>query len=457
MGTSMHTATSSPRAAAFPPPREPVPQPAVPIRVLPGHFRSHWQTLSAPERQQLLAGWDTRELPLVEEDPEGDPRLCAVTFLYRSPQATAVILSANAMVHPENTAACEFESLPDGLWSLTWRMPQDWETGYRITAHTGPLPAPWQTAPDRRSVRLAADAGDPDPRNPVLGTGMSGAPVSVLRLPQAPAAEWLADPTPEWGPGSSIMGLGRRTGQPGHATAAALGDFVRGLELRRVRDPQAGRLRNVWIYRPRGGFSHPTPLLLLHDGQVWAKYQNLAGTLDRAISLGILPPLHVAMVDSLDVPTRSRELSGPTGSVDFAAQDLLPELRRTLPVTADPLETVVSGCSYGGLAALWQVARYPGAAGTALAQSPSLWRYDLTGPLRAAGSSIRVRLQAGRYEQSIHAPSEALNTALASAGIDTGFTSVTGGHDWAWWHPWLVRGLAGVLPGPAAGGLASGS
>ena len=43
-----------------------------------------------------------------------------------------------------------------------------------------------------------------------------------------------------------------------------------------------------------------TPLLLLHDGQVWAKYLNLKATLDTAISTGAIPALHVAMIDSLD-------------------------------------------------------------------------------------------------------------------------------------------------------------
>jgi len=433
-----------------------VPQPPARIRVLPGHFRAHWERLSAPERDQLLADWDTRALPLVEDDPDGDPDVRAVTFLYRDCAAAAVILSANAMVHPATLGACEFEALPDGLWALTWQMPAAWEASYRITVHSGPGTPPWRVAADRRGVRLAADAGGPDPRNAVLSTGMSGTATSVLRLPAAPPSPWLAAPVPAASAGTSIMGeAAAASGRlpPAHCWASSgpagpkhvLGDFVRGLELRRIRDAGAGRLRNIWLYRPRVPPAAPTPLLVLHDGQVWAKYQNLAGTLDAAIGSGILPPLHVAMVDSVDVSTRSRELSGPTGSVDFVAQGLIPELRRTLPLTRDPLQTVVSGASYGGLAALWQAARFPEAAGTALAQSPSLWRYDLDQPLLEAAGRIRVRLQAGCYEPSIHAPARALHAALAEGGVDTGFDSVTGGHDWAWWHPWLIRGLAAVL------------
>ena len=442
-------------APAFPAPREPVPQPPASIRVLPGHFRAHWDTLSIPERHQLLensAAWKT---PLIEDDPDGDPEVRAVTFLYRNSSASAVILSANAMVHPDTLSACEFEALPDGLWALTWLMPASWEASYRITAHTGPGTPPWRTAADRRGVRMAADAGGTDPRNPARSTGMSGAATSVVRLPAAPSSPWLAAPFPAAPDGASVMrktspgnglvssdtGAGCGTAAPRHV----LGNFVRGLELRRLRDRHAGRARNVWLYRPRKAASGPTPLLVLHDGQVWAKYQNLAGTLDAAIADGAIPPLHVAMVDSVDVPTRVRELSGPTGSVDFVACDLVPELRRSLPVSPDPQRTIISGASYGGLAALWQVARYPEAAAVALAQSPSLWRYSLEQPLLAAAGGLLVRVQAGTYEPSIHAPAQALHLTLAAAGLDTGFLSITGGHDWAWWHPWLIRGLSGVL------------
>lgn len=448
-------ASASPAAPEFPSPRLPVPQPPADIRVLTGHFRSHWERLSTPERRQLLAGWDTLTLPLVEDDPDGDPNLRAVTFLYRDFAAAAVVCSANAMVHPDTLSACEFEDLPDGLWALTWQMPASWEASYRITAHTGRGVPPWRAATDRRMVRLAADAGGPDPRNAALSTGMSGAATSVVRLPAAPSSPWLAAPVPASPAGTSIMGDAAASGQVAQCWASrgpsgprhVLGDFVRHLELRRIRDTGAGRLRNVWLYRPRVPLAGPTPLLVLHDGQVWAKYQNLAGTLDAAIAAGFLPPLHVAMVDSVDVPTRSRELSGPVGSVDFVAQSLIPDLRRSLPITRDPLQTIVSGASYGGLASLWQAARYPGAAATALAQSPSLWRYDLDRPLLAAAGRIRVHLQAGCFEPTVHAPAQALHAALAENGVDAEFQSITGGHDWAWWHPWLIRGLAEVLSG----------
>lgn len=428
------TNTAAP-ADSFPDPCVPIPPEPAPLQVLQGHFQCAWSRLGAAGQEDFLSRWDTLVLPLVEADPQGRPEFRAVTFLYREERpgpgapAEAVILSANALVDHRHPAATEFTPISGGpaagagLWALTLRMPQDWEASYRITSSPARLPVPWRTAADRRTVRMAANAGGRDPRNPDVGAAMDGTPTSVLRLPGAPAAPWLATPT------------------PGHSKPATpLRELL-------VRDTFAGRLRKVWLYLPpaAAGRSQLLPLVLLHDGQVWAKYQNLPATLDAAVSLGALPPVGVALIDSADVATRSRELSGPVGTVDFLARDLLPVLRCTLPVSQRAEDTVVSGASYGGLAALWQVARYPEVVGKALAQSPSLWRYDLSDYLLAVKDRVRIRMQAGRYESTVHQPAAVLAQVLGAAGADVGFRSITGGHDWAWWSPWLVRGLAEVL------------
>ena len=133
--------------------------------------------------------------------------------------------------------------------------------------------------------------------------------------------------------------------------------------------------------------------------------------------------------------------------MDFVADDLLPLLRGRLPVRCDAAGTIVSGASYGGLASLWQVARYPHLVGVALAQSPSLWRYDLAQPLEKVLDQVVLRLQAGVYEADIHHESEMLFKHLAPLGADIRFSPVTGGHDWTWWNPWLIHGLRELLAG----------
>ncbi len=430
------------RTEAFPAPKDPVAADAPQVPVLRGHFAARWNEWGA-ERQEgflarLLSG-DGGTLPLVEPSPDGRADHRAVTFLHVAPDAAAVILSANALVDHRNTAASEFERLgSSGLWALSYLMPANWECGYRITVHHGPGPAPWQAATMRRAIRMAADAGGPDPLNPVLGAGMNGGAMSVARLPGAPAAPWLAPASADPEATTPVMGgvLAGGTGNPASAGLA---------ELQLV-DSGNGRLRTVWVYSPPpGSATGPTPLLILHDGQVWAKHLNLKASLDAAVRDGVVPALHVAMVDSLDGGTRSEELSGPVGTVDFVADDLLPLLRRTLDVHADAAGTIVSGASYGGLASLWQVARHPELVGVALAQSPSLWRYDLAEPLARVADRVVLRLQAGIYEADIHATSVQLLADLVPLGTDISLQSVTGGHDWTWWNPWLIHGLADLL------------
>lgn len=81
----------------------------------------------------------------------------------------------------------------------------------------------------------------------------------------------------------------------------------------------------------------------------------------------------------------------------------------------------------------------------ALAQSPSLWRYDLAEPLAQVADRVVLRLQAGIYEADIHAASVQLLADLMPLGADISLRSITGGHDWTWWNPWLIHGLADLL------------
>ncbi len=425
----------------FPAPKDPVAGAAPTVTVLRGHFAAQWDSLSPAEKEGLLAEVSTAGgTPLVGQAPDGHACQNAVTFLHADATATAVVLSANALVNHNNVGASEFELVGEsGLWALTLLMPGDWECGYRITVHRGPGPAPWRASPDRRTIRMAADAGGPDPLNPVQGAGMNGGVNSVLRLPEAPATPWLAPARPHRLAGSAIMGGTQRGASASTRPSAGLEELV-------IVDSRSGRRRIVWVYSPPEGTSDgDTALLLLHDGQVWAKFLNLAATLDAAISAGTIPALHVAMIDSLDSETRSAELGGPTGTVDFVADDLLPLLRSRLPVRCDAAGTIVSGASYGGLASLWQVARHPQLVGVALAQSPSLWRYDLAWPLEKVRDQVVLRLQAGVYEADIHQTSLKLFNHLAPLGADIRFSSVTGGHDWTWWNPWLIHGLRELL------------
>lgn len=337
--------------------------------------------------------------------------LVDVTFVWNDAEATAVLLWANGLFDDRDVVRNEFTRLPGSdLWTLSLRMPPAWRASYVITPHQGKGDPPWRVATERRAIRLAAMAGRPDPRNPLRSRTMSGAEVSIVELGDAP-------PNPHH-----------------HAP--------RGREPRRFDAVDApGR---VWLYEPRVAVTD-APLVILFDGQVWAQQLSLADTLDAAIAAGELPPLYVALVDSVDPDVRWEQLGTPAGTVAWVRDSLIAQLRRQLPVTTDAARTVVSGASFGGLASLWLVALAPELVGAAVAQSSSLWRYDLREPLLAAGPGVRLVLQAGCYEPGILDVNRTLHAALTAAGHDVSLTEVVGGHDWAWWQPGLIEGLRQLL------------
>lgn len=61
-------------------------------------------------------------------------------------------------------------------------------------------------------------------------------------------------------------------------------------------------------------------------------------------------------------------------------------------------DTIVTGASFGGLASLWALALSDGEVGHAIAQSPSLWRFNVADALSAAEQWSSIHLQAGKYE-----------------------------------------------------------
>lgn len=360
---------------------------------------------------RLLAG----PSPTIDDsDPASGE--CVYTWVVEDACASAVLLSANGVLDVRDLGSSELTRLEGSdLWTLSYRMPRDWRASYVVTAHRGDGLPPWRVAADRRAIRLAAMAGSPDPRNPLRSATMHDTAVSVVEGPAAPAHPWRACPGEQ---------------------ALSVIDFPA---------TPARRAWRVWLYEPPGSSPEDVlPLAVVFDGQVWAQALPLAGSLDAAIRAGALPPVRAVLVDSGDVPTRWEELGVPGGATDFVLRDVLPALRERVGVSDDPTQVVAAGASFGGLAALWLVALGGGQVGAAVAQSPSLWRFDLAGPLLAAPPA-RVELQVGTLEPEMLGACRELRGDLARHGHDTELTVVTGGHDWAWWHPAMVDGLARAL------------
>ncbi|MFT0848436.1 alpha/beta hydrolase-fold protein [Actinomycetaceae bacterium L2_0104] len=371
--------------------------------------------------QHLPAGTSN---PIVTEC--GDPLLRDFTWIVEAPDAHAVLLWANGMFNHEEVESSEFERV-DGsdLWALTLRLPSSWRASYRIAVWDSPEPAPWRQKGDRFAIRTSAlEAAALDPRAGEIIGGSHG-PSCLAAGPDAPVEIWR---TLRW---------------PAAPESAALGTVH---EHEFAAGKRYGEQR-VWVYEPQ--HADATALLVLFDGQVWHEQLHLSEILDAAIAGGMLPPLHVAMVDSHDVTTRWQELGVPGGQVDFVLDTLLAHLRDRYDIRAHRDSTVVSGQSLGGIAAIWALALGGDQIGHAIAQSPSLWRFDMSRALRRNDDWLSLHLQAGRFEGDMLTHAAALRDELTNTAQPTGRTitldAIDGGHDWAWWRAGLVHKLGVVL------------
>lgn len=106
----------------------------------------------------------------------------------------------------------------------------------------------------------------------------------------------------------------------------------------------------------------------------------------------------------------------------------------------------VGGQSYGGIAALWTIAQSRGEIRHAIAQSPSLWRFDLADAV-IAGEWDSLEVHAGTFERDMLADATAFSARLRTAGRPVRLEAFEAGHDWAAWRVNLLRALARRYPG----------
>ncbi|MFF2452509.1 alpha/beta hydrolase-fold protein [Isoptericola sp. NPDC058082] len=373
--------------------------------------RTTVEVLRAPE-PPLPAPPDRRS-PDVVLRPGGRAH---VTFRLHAPGAQAVALAASGWWQPQRPEACDLSPRPGGWWQGTFDVPDDWEASYRFLVHDGGHDGRQEPGWWTHGLRDPGAPGRADPLNPHGHGAGRGLASSALWLPGAGERPWLA-------------GFGDTSAVP-----------------RRL--PTSDDEPRAWWWAPERPVADPLPLLVLLDGEAHAERLGTARVLADAVAAGVLPPVAVVMVAS--GPDRAGVLGVPGGVARWVGEVLVPRVRRERlggrRVDADPRRTVVAGSSFGGLSALFAVARFPEALGAAVAQSPSLWRYPagaLVEPLARVAPRVRLRLQAGRYEGP--AASEELARALVLRGADVSSQVVTGGHDWAWWVPRTVEAVADLL------------
>ena len=135
--------------------------------------------------------------------------------------------------------------------------------------------------------------------------------------------------------------------------------------------------RDYAVYTPAGYSAKDQPynLLLLFDGEVWGNgSNNLVPTptvLDNLVAQKKIPPTVLVLLNAGS--SRNRDLSCSKDFADFLAKELLPEIRRSYRVTADPKHVVVGGSSLGGLTSACAGLMHPEAFGNILSLSGSYW------------------------------------------------------------------------------------
>jgi enterochelin esterase family protein len=148
---------------------------------------------------------------------------------------------------------------------------------------------------------------------------------------------------------------------------------------------------------------------------------------------------------------------------EWLATEFLPMWRLKYAITQDPSHTVVTGTSYGGLAAAWCGLRHPHVFGNVLSQSGSYWWRPEGGDWQwlrrefeaAARLPLRFFMNVGLLEDGVRPgdpsyPSmveanRALRDVLVAKGHEVKYVEFNGGHDHVSWRGSIADGLSALL------------
>lgn len=379
--------------------------------------------------KQFWAEITARHAPLIEPIP-GDTAHSLVTFLYRGSTDTKTVVLYCQMIMGRDPSVNKLTELgATDVWFKTYSVRNDMRLGYSF------IPNP------SADVGSNPNAGIADPLNPKAAPLAPYMGKSVLELPDAPPQPWIAP-------------------RPGAASER--------IEEIRIRSKILSSERPAWVHIPPGydpSRKESYPLLICFDGQVYASsdYMPVPTIVDNMIADGRIPPLLVVLVGQSPQPGRNIELSNNRPFLDFVANELLPQVRQRWHATSDPLETIVTGSSAGGLAAAFFAFRRPDVFGNVLSQSGAFWpgknrsdpdREWLTQQFESSPKlPIRFVLQVGLLERgptpgngpSILETNRHLRDVLKRKGYEVHYSEIAGGHEPLSWRGGLSDGLLQLI------------
>ena len=218
--------------------------------------------------------------------------------------------------------------------------------------------------------------------------------------------------------------------------------------------------REERIYLPAGYVAdNACPLVVIHDGDDFMTYADLAVSLDNLIEAGDIPPLLAALVQTRD---RTGEYARGRRHARYLVQDLLPAVTARYGVSSRPEDRVLLGASLGAVASLATAFRYPGVFGGLVLKSGSFILDQrklkdrphpvfhevarLVRALHRAPRLPRTRAYVSTGElEGLAEENRALATFLQDRSVDVLFKSAWDGHHWHNWRDQLRDGLRWVL------------
>lgn len=142
------------------------------------------------------------------------------------------------------------------------------------------------------------------------------------------------------------------------------------------REISDGEKRDIWIYSTANDTAEDLPLVVLLDGQIWAKELPIFSALDVCTTQQWLPSAVYVMIDAVSQTQRGHDLCCNLNFWQHIQQSVLDELEDRFSLSQNPARRIVVGQSYGGLAAMYVATRMPKQFGAVVAQSGSFWWPD---------------------------------------------------------------------------------
>lgn len=386
------------------------------------------KALENGDRPALEKFWQeaTAQGAPIIEPIQGDDGNLLVTFLWRAKEETRNVLvfgGPGGVNIPKNQMT---RLMDTDVWYKTYRVPRDARFTYTLSPNDSLAPI---EDVDEKDIAKRFSTFRRDPLNKR----------DSIELPGASPAAWGV-PQPE-------VSKGR-------------------VENAKLKSEVLKNERRAWVYTPPGYVRDGKPygLIVMFDGPMYTFLIPTPTILDNLLAKSKLPPMVAVILDNPTFRSRETEFACYEPYAEFIAKEVIPWVRANYNVTTDPSQTVVSGVSFGGLAAAFIGLKHPEIFGNVISQSGSFWwKPDSENEpewltrqfVTSKKLPLRFYLGVGLFETgpSPHgapdmvAVSRHMRDVLRAKGYDVEYSECHCGHDYLNWRGMLPDALMKLAGG----------